>query len=117
MLNTIRDISFLGISPFKNLWKKNPLSVPQIPKLAQGGWVPKNEPQLTIVGDNTREGEIIAPESKIYDQVAKAIKDTSGINSKQEIELTLNIKYEDGKTVIKKINQAEIEAGEILLLV
>ncbi len=92
-------------------------NIKKIPKLAQGDWVAPNNPQLAIVGDNTREGEIIAPESKIYDQVAKAIKDTSGINSKQEIELTLNIKYEDGKTVIKKINQAEIEAGEILLLV
>ena len=39
MLNTIRDLSFLGISPFKNLWSYNPLSVPQIPKLAVGGIV------------------------------------------------------------------------------
>jgi hypothetical protein len=33
----IRNISFLGISPFKNLWKNNPLPVPQIPLLARGG--------------------------------------------------------------------------------
>lgn len=39
MLNTIRDISVLGVSPFKNLWSYNPLSVPQIPKLALGGIV------------------------------------------------------------------------------
>lgn len=39
MLNTIRGISILGISPFKNLWSYNPLSVPQIPKLALGGIV------------------------------------------------------------------------------
>ena len=37
MLNKIRSIEILGISPFKNLWGKNPLSVPQIPLLAQGG--------------------------------------------------------------------------------
>lgn len=39
MLNTIRGIEVLGLSPFKNLWSYNPLSVPQIPKLAVGGIV------------------------------------------------------------------------------
>lgn len=36
MLNKIRSIEFLGISPFKNLWSENPLPTPQIPKLATG---------------------------------------------------------------------------------
>ena len=39
MLNTIRSISVLGVEPFKGLWSYNPLSVPQIPKLAVGGIV------------------------------------------------------------------------------
>ena len=39
VLNTIRGINVLGLSPFKNLWSYNPLSVPQIPKLALGGIV------------------------------------------------------------------------------
>ena len=39
MLNTIRAINILGIEPFKGLWSYNPLSVPQIPKLAMGGIV------------------------------------------------------------------------------
>ena len=39
MLNTIRGISVMGVSPFKGLWSYNPLSVPQIPKLALGGIV------------------------------------------------------------------------------
>jgi hypothetical protein len=38
-LNTIRSISVLGVEPFKGLWSYNPLSVPQIPKLAVGGIV------------------------------------------------------------------------------
>ena len=38
-LNTIRGISILGITPFKNLWGYNPLSIPQIPRLALGGIV------------------------------------------------------------------------------
>ena len=115
LLNKIRNISFLDIAPFKSLWSKDPLPVPQIPKLAQGGWLPANNPQLAIVGDNKREPEIVAPESKIYDQVSKAIKNSGGIG-KQEIEITIYHKYEDGRTIIQKVNQAQIDAGEVLLL-
>jgi hypothetical protein len=39
LLNTIRGISVLGVSPFKGMWSYNPLKVPQIPKLALGGIV------------------------------------------------------------------------------
>ena len=35
-LNKIRNISFLGISPFKDKWKENPLFVPRIPLLRNG---------------------------------------------------------------------------------
>ena len=49
--------------------------------------------------------------------MVRAINDTNNGNSKQELELTINVKYEDGKKIIRKINQAEIDAGEILLLV
>lgn len=36
ILNFIRSISFLGISPFKSLWRQDPIPVPQIPKLNVG---------------------------------------------------------------------------------
>lgn len=42
-----------------------------IPRLASGGYVAANTPQLAVVGDNRREGEIIAPESKIAEAVAR----------------------------------------------
>lgn len=87
-----------------------------IPRLFEGGWLPANNPQLAIVGDNKREAEIVAPESKIYDQVAKAIKDTGGTGGKQQLEITIYHKYEDGRTIIQKVNQAQIDAGEVLLL-
>ncbi|MEI3507827.1 MAG: hypothetical protein V8R01_01640 [Bacilli bacterium] len=92
------------------------LKISTIPKLAQGGWVPRNEPQLAVVGDNTKEGEIITPESKIYDQVSKAIKDNGGLANKQEIEIHLYHHYEDGKTIIQKINQTQIDEGQVLLV-
>lgn len=39
MLNTIRSVSVMGVKPFSGLWNYNPLSIPQIPKLALGGIV------------------------------------------------------------------------------
>lgn len=86
-----------------------------IPYLAQGGWFAKNNPTLAVVGDNKREPEVVTPESKIYDQALKAIKDSGG-TGKQQLEITIYHKYEDGKTIIQKVNQAQIDAGEVLLL-
>ena len=88
-----------------------------IQMLAQGKYVGRNNPQLAIVGDNKREGEVITPESKIYEQQMKALKD-AGVtgNSGGIAEVHLYVHYEDGKAVIKKINKTQIEAGEILLL-
>ena len=87
-----------------------------IPKLAQGGYARANNPQLAIVGDNKREGEIISPESKIYEQTKKAILEAGSSVGKQELEITIYHKYEDGKTIIQKINQAQIDAGRVLVL-
>lgn len=43
VLNKIRNIGFLGIEPFKGLWKQNPISVPQIPLLYRGGILKKGQ--------------------------------------------------------------------------
>ena len=45
-----------------------------VPKLAKGGYVKKNNPQLVMIGDNTQEGEIVAPESKLQNAVSEGIK-------------------------------------------
>ena len=49
------------------------VKIPKIPKLATGGYVAANSPQLAIIGDNKREGEIVAPESKIAEAVATGV--------------------------------------------
>ena len=82
-----------------------------IPRLAEGGWVAANNPQLVMVGDNRREGEIIAPESKITEAVEKAKNIANDI--KLMIEVVVN--YPDGRKIIKQINQAQLEEGKILL--
>ncbi len=83
LLNKIRNVSVLGVSPFKGLWKESPLPVPQIPKLAQGGWVEKNTPQLAMIGDNRHQGEIVAPEDKLREMAEAA----AGSGNKEVIQL------------------------------
>lgn len=93
------------------------INISKIPKLAQGGYFKKNDPQLAIVGDNKREPEITTPESKIYDQTIKAINDSKISGNSKEFKFVIEVRYEDGRKIIKKINQAQIEEGEVLLLV
>lgn len=116
VLNWIKeiDIPLIG-QPFYGFWKYNPIPIPSIPELATGGYVEARNPQLAIIGDNTREGEIVSPESKIYEQVIKAFKDSEQ-NSNNNFEITLKVLYEDGKSIIKKINKEQIDAGEVLLI-
>lgn len=52
------------------------VNVPNIPMLAEGGYVGANQPQLAMIGDNKYEGEVVAPESKIYDQAKAAVDDS-----------------------------------------
>lgn len=75
LLNDIRniDIPIVG-KPFKGLWGKNPLTVPKIPKLAQGAYVKPNQPQLAMIGDNRHQGELVAPEDKMLDMIDTALK-------------------------------------------
>lgn len=87
----------------------------KLPRLAQGGWVAANNPQLAIVGDNTREGEIVSPESKIREQVELALAKAGSFAQKVKLQLELLIRYPDGRTIIKTINEAQIAEGRILL--
>lgn len=107
-----RAISLINNIPGVSI---SPLSELNVHKLAQGGWVAANNPQLAIVGDNTREGEIVSPESKIREQVELALAKAGGFAQKVKLQLELLIRYPDGRTIIKTINEAQIAEGRILL--
>lgn len=53
--------------------KSYSFEIPAIPKLAQGGFVEANTPQLAMIGDNTKYGEIVAPENKLSELLDKAV--------------------------------------------
>ncbi len=46
-----------------------------IPRLAEGGYVKANTPQLAMIGDNRHQGEVVAPEDKLYQVSAQAMWD------------------------------------------
>lgn len=79
-----------------------------LPRLAQGGFVRANTPQLAVIGDNTRYGEIVAPEDKMLEMILTALKlfkqqDNSPKqpgNDNQFIELVVNLGDE---TLMRKI--------------
>ncbi|WP_418430884.1 hypothetical protein [Blautia sp.] len=67
------------------------ITVPQIPFLAQGGFVKANTPQLAMIGDNRHYGEIVAPEDKLHAMVIEAVKMASGSGlTKADLESIIN---------------------------
>ncbi len=71
-----------------NKFKKDKISLVadvKLPRLAQGGYFRANSPQLAIVGDNKREGEITTPESKIREQVELAIRSAGNTVSNSQL--------------------------------
>ena len=68
-LDNLRSIEILSMKPFS--WLPS-ISVPQIPELAQGGYVKANTPQLALIGDNRHQGEVVAPENKLREMAAEA---------------------------------------------
>lgn len=100
----------------KPLNSKLPKIFPKIPLLAQGGWFDANNPQLAIVGDNKREPEIVAPESKIEEAVMRGLARTGNGGSNNKLELEILVKYEDGRRIIKKINDYQVQQGKVLLM-
>lgn len=98
ILNFIRNISVLGVEPFKGLWKQNPLPVPQIPTLSVGTNYVAAEGLAYL-----HEGEAVVP--KKYNP---AVGGGMAINSPIVIEVynnnvsTLQL---DRKTVAEVVNK------------
>lgn len=55
-------------------------TAPQIPKLAEGGFVKANTPQLAMIGDNRHQGEVVAPEEKLLEMAKMAAGMAGGDN-------------------------------------
>lgn len=93
------------------------LNIPEIEKLAQGGYVKANNPTLAMIGDNKHEGEIVAPESKIAEAVERGIASALGkINNLGNSSIEVIVKIGEGtlgKEVVKEINKMTRQNGGI----
>ena len=95
--------------------------------LAQGGYVKANTPQLAIVGDNKREGEIVAPESKL-EAMAKMASEGSNaqvvslltaiLQTVNALDLDVTLDGESIKNnTVKRINNHTRSTGQLELIV
>ena len=74
ILNFIRNISVLGVQPFLNLWKQNPLNVPQIPKLETGAVLEKG--QVGLLEGNGAEAVVPLHQNKKW--ISAVARDMDG---------------------------------------
>lgn len=92
VLNKIRNITILGVTPFLNLWNQNPLAVPQIPLLARGGVVTK--PTIAMIGETGKEAIVPLENNtewteKVADEIVKGMRSNSNDRELAEINTTL----------------------------
>lgn len=93
-LNTLRNASILGVKPFG--WIGS-ISIPRIPRLAQGGVVNPGHEFAAILGDNRHEQEIVSPLSTMKQALLEALQESGMSDGGQVI---LNI---DGRQVATAI--------------
>lgn len=91
------------------------ISEVSIPRLAQGSVVPPNREFLAVLGDNTREAEVVSPLSTMKQAVLEALQEAGGLSG--EITVVVNL---DGKEVarntVSHINRMTRQAGKPVLL-
>lgn len=114
-------IGVINAIPGVNISKLNTLNVP---RLAEGGYVKANTPQLAMIGDNKYQGEVVAPEDKMLDMILTALKmfkdqDSSNQNKDggKEIVLNFNGSLAQLIRVLKpELDRENIRKGDKLIL-
>ncbi|SHK37774.1 hypothetical protein SAMN02745248_02400 [Hathewaya proteolytica DSM 3090] len=95
-----------------------------IPKLATGGYVKANQPQLAMIGDNKTQGEIVAPEGKMMEVMTQALgaffskMEGQGNSNNSGGDLTVELYMDSNKmgdVIIKSFRKLEKKTGKVLL--
>lgn len=79
-----------------------------LPRLAQGGFVRANTPQLAMIGDNRHYGEIVAPEDKMQAMVDRAVALASQQSSNNMSEYYLGMMVELLRNIIDLIERMDL---------
>lgn len=97
-LRKIKSINILGAKPFDFI---SEISVPKIPHLANGTYVPANYGNfLAVLGDNKREPEVVSPVSKIEEAVENVLNRRGGGNNTGDIHVHV---YLEGKEIHREV--------------
>lgn len=88
-----------------------------LPRLAQGGYVKANTPQLAMIGDNRHQGEVVAPEDKLHSIMAEELSKFNANGNNTEIISLLKeiLKYlrNSGGDMIFNIDNIELARAVI----
>lgn len=79
-----------------------------LPRLAQGGFVRANTPQLAMIGDNRHYGEIVAPEDKMQEMVDRAVALASQTSSNNMSDCYLEIMVQLLRNIIDLIERMDL---------
>ena len=76
-----------------------------LPRLAQGGYVKANTPQLAMIGDNRHQGEVVAPEDKLHSIMSEELSKFQGNGNNSEVisllkEILKYLRNSSGDTVL-----------------
>lgn len=99
-------IGIINLIPGVNVGKISNLN---LPRLAQGGYVKANTPQLAMIGDNRHQGEVVAPEDKLHSIMAEELSKCQGNGNNSEIisllkEILKYLRNSGGDTVLNVDN-------------
>lgn len=72
------DLHFTPVLEKSTLYMKGKGSNLSVYFAANGGYFERNTPRLAVIGDNTREGEVVSPESKFQTMLDKAAQQGGG---------------------------------------
>ncbi len=94
-----------------------PTNPPLIPKLAQGTVVPPNKEFMAILGDNTKEHEIVSPVSTMKQAFMEAMVEMGGNFGGGNTEVVLEIDgREFGRAVVEQGNRENRRIGTRLVI-
>ena len=99
-------IGLINLIPGVNVGRISSL---YLPRLAQGGYVKANTPQLAMIGDNRHQGEVVAPEDKLHSIMAEELSKFQGTGSNNEVisllkEILKYLRNSGGDTVLNVDN-------------
>ncbi len=106
-------IGVINAIPGVNISKLNTLN---IPRLAEGGYVKANTPQLAMIGDNKHQGEVVAPEDKMLDMILTALKmfkDQDNSNQNNNSNRDIILKFDGSLSQLIRVLKPELDKENI----